>query len=230
MKTFLGTGHTKNDKKNLRNYIGKRFGRLTVVKFSRASFHGRKGTHRFVCACVCGKRIIVPLCNLLNRMSDSCGWCSHRKWFHPLSPTLRPTWHTMIKRCYDKKLREYKYYGARGINVCDRWLESLDNFCEDVGKKPTPNHSLDRINNDGNYEPSNCRWATWSEQGSNKRPNCNINLLYASNLAHRTGYSKERIRQLSQTKLKPFILKSTGKRTIFRKSSIRFLLKLRGKL
>ena len=75
----------------------------------------------------------------------------------------------MIKRCYSKNHNSYDYYGGRGITVCDRWLESFENFYEDMGEKPSKKHSLDRINNDGNYEPDNCRWATQSTQVINSR-------------------------------------------------------------
>lgn len=74
----------------------------------------------------------------------------------------------MKRRCFCSKLKAFKYYGGRGITVCERWM-SFKNFLFDMGLKPSQNHSLDRINNDGNYEPSNCRWATWIEQASNRR-------------------------------------------------------------
>lgn len=80
-------------------------------------------------------------------------------------------WLTMRRRCYDKKFIGYKGYGGRGIEVCDRWRNSFWNFFEDMGNPPSPLHSLDRINNDGDYEPSNCRWATKMEQAANTRTN-----------------------------------------------------------
>lgn len=75
----------------------------------------------------------------------------------------------MRNRCYNKKGEKYKDYGGRGIKVCKRWLNSFENFYADMGLKPTPEHSLDRINNNGNYEPGNCRWATQSQQVGNTR-------------------------------------------------------------
>lgn len=84
---------------------------------------------------------------------------------------LYRTYRDMKARCFNKNTRNYKYYGGRGITVCDRWLgiDGFSNFKKDVGNRPTPNHSLDRINVDGNYEPLNVRWATVRQQMVNKR-------------------------------------------------------------
>lgn len=80
-------------------------------------------------------------------------------------------WRQMRSRCYDSNMNGYENYGGRGISVCDRWIDSFENFLADMGRKPSPKHSLDRINNDGNYEPSNCRWASKLEQDNNRRTN-----------------------------------------------------------
>jgi hypothetical protein len=77
-------------------------------------------------------------------------------------------WWRMIHRCTNSNWKHYKDYGGRGIKVCDRWMK-FDNFYIDMGPRPSDGHSLDRINNDGNYEPGNCRWATQSVQSANKR-------------------------------------------------------------
>jgi hypothetical protein len=80
------------------------------------------------------------------------------------------TWMGMKQRCFNPTSHRYPDYGARGITVCDRWLHDFGAFYSDMGPRPTAKHSIDRINNDGNYEPGNCRWATTVEQRANRRP------------------------------------------------------------
>lgn len=79
------------------------------------------------------------------------------------------TWYNMLRRCYNSNDPSYERYGGRGITVCGEWLMSFDNFYRDMGPRPTNQHSLDRIDNNGNYEPTNCRWATVTQQQQNKR-------------------------------------------------------------
>lgn len=80
-------------------------------------------------------------------------------------------WSNIKHRCLNPNYRDYKNYGGRGIAVCDRWRDSFDNFMDDMGPRPSLKHSIDRIDNNGNYEPSNCRWATYSQQNRNQRLN-----------------------------------------------------------
>jgi hypothetical protein len=84
------------------------------------------------------------------------------------------TWQGMKKRCSLVSRHDYHRYGGRGITVCDRWRDSFENFFADMGLRPSASHSLDRINNDGNYEPSNCRWATTNVQASNRSDNVTL--------------------------------------------------------
>jgi hypothetical protein len=98
------------------------------------------------------------------------------KRVHPPGPPRKPSvewvaWKEMRQRCFNPRSRSYPGYGGRGITVCARWLgdEGFDNFIADMGRKPTPKHSIDRVDVNGNYEPSNCRWATPAEQQRNTR-------------------------------------------------------------
>ena len=86
------------------------------------------------------------------------------------------TWRSIKKRCYKLNNASYKDYGGRGITMCDRWFDSFENFFADIGPRPSPKHSIDRIDVNGNYEPSNCRWATVLQQVTNKRrkPNTGV--------------------------------------------------------
>jgi len=85
-------------------------------------------------------------------------------------------WSHIKSRCYNKNVNEYKLYGGRGIVVCDKWLYSFENFLSDMGLRPSKYHSIERINVNGNYEPSNCRWATQKEQQRNRRNNTTLSL------------------------------------------------------
>ena len=155
----------------VKNLIGRVFGRLTVLGFSRI-----KRRHAFWhCGCECGKTVYVRTCHLLDSSTRSCG-CKNRenryKHGHTIDENPSPEyacWVGMKKRCSNKNRSDYKYYGARGITVCKRWRDSFAAFLDDMGRKPSPKHSIDRINCNGNYSKRNCRWATASEQRRNRR-------------------------------------------------------------
>jgi len=89
-------------------------------------------------------------------------------WHSRTHSSVYYTWNHMKNRCTNPNAADYKYYGGRGIKVCDRWMNSFPDFLTDMGNKPTRYHTLERINKDGNYEPSNCKWATMKEQSRNK--------------------------------------------------------------
>lgn len=129
------------------------------------------------CLCDCGRTTIVSVANLPNGHTKSCGCLSsettaNRNTTHGLSGSREFTiWTSMKQRCYDPKSVNYERYGMKGIRVCDRWLNSFQNFITDMGRCPE-GCSIDRYpDKNGNYEPSNCRWATEFQQRTNRNDN-----------------------------------------------------------
>lgn len=152
------------------NLISERFGRLLVVREGN-----RRGYKRYwVCMCDCGNETEVYQNSLKNGDTKSCGCynkdkASARRTTHGMSTSkIYRVWAGMIKRCTNPNDSHYIDYGGRGIKVCDRWLDSFENFYEDMGERPE-GFTLDRVNNDKNYSPENCRWVTKEEQVRNQR-------------------------------------------------------------
>jgi hypothetical protein len=152
---------------------GRTFGRLTVTAF--AEKRGKKLYWK--CRCDCGNETIVVSYALTAGTSSSCG-CFRREFRSKESVThgLRSVpeyniWAGIKQRCCNPSSELFARYGARGITICDRWRESFEAFYADMGPRPTPQHTIERKNNDGNYEPGNCIWATMKVQERNRRNN-----------------------------------------------------------
>lgn len=179
---------------------GKRIGILTVIGKSDVKSSNRHLC--WTCQCDCGKIVVVSGNSLRMGVTNSCGCVGlaklrKRATTHGKSDTRTyNTWKMMLKRCNKSTWKAYKHYGGRGIKVCERW-SSFENFYADMGDRPE-GMTLDRIDVNGNYEPSNCRWATWQEQMNNRRDNRRLKIdgrsVTVTEAGRLTGISSATIR------------------------------------
>lgn len=186
-RTNLTSGHTKScgclsivqagqHAHNFEDITGQKFGRLTVLELStNMSSHMR----RWICECECGNIVERIGSRLKSGMSTSCGcWKNEKNSTHGMSGTTEySTYMGMIHRCNNPNAEWYHRYGGRGIKVCDRWLESFENFFDDMGLKPSPELTIEREDNDGDYTPENCSWETSGVQSLNRSNNKLITAL-----------------------------------------------------
>lgn len=161
--------------KRFKDLTGKVFARWSVLSF--AGMHPKNGA-MWNCRCECGTERAVLGKYLWTSKSRSCGCYNldlivERNTTHGYTcGTKCPeyiAWENMRKRCNCITDPRYKWYGSRGISVCERWND-FELFLSDIGPRPSPKHTIDRIDNDGNYEPGNVRWTTWAVQQNNRRP------------------------------------------------------------
>jgi hypothetical protein len=155
--------------------VGDRFNRLTIVERVPRPANSKRQAVYWECRCDCGNTVALYSHLLTSGHTKSCG-CLYRegsraralKHGRRHSPEYN-SWANMLSRCTNVNNPVFAHYGGRGIAVCDEWRTSFEEFFADMGPKPTPAHSLERIDVDRNYEPTNCRWATRKEQNENKR-------------------------------------------------------------
>lgn len=168
--------------KDPEDLTGQVFNRLTVLALAdeRTPSRGAK----FECRCSCGTLLTVPRASLIQGNTKSCGcWkreessvrMTQAKTTHGMTGTSEYNiWSGMVQRCTNPENEAYDQYGGRGISVCSRWRNSFESFYADMGPRPSVEHTLDRRDCDGNYEPGNCRWVTWDIQQNNRRNNVRV--------------------------------------------------------
>lgn len=167
-----------SNKARIIDLSGRKYGRLTVLSLS----HKINRATYWECQCECGNKITLPRSAFISGNTKSCGCLSSEsksERFFKHGMTLTPeyrAWSAMVARTTNQKVKYSERYIGRGITVCDEWRYSFKNFYKDMGERPSLKHSLDRVDNDGNYEPGNCKWATKEEQSNNTSTNIYITI------------------------------------------------------
>lgn len=171
----MGKNHVKPNRGNFKDIEGQRFGRWIVVEY--CGIMPNSSVSAWKCRCDCGTIKIIKAASLQSGRSQSCG-CRHkeivaavgrsRAGLRKRHPVEYACWNQMLQRCHNPNNPTYERYGAKGIRVCARWRRGFEEFFKDMGSKPTPEHTLDRIKSDQDYKPVNCQWLHKSLQARNR--------------------------------------------------------------
>lgn len=202
------------------DHTGKVFGRWTVRNFAGKN---QLGKTFWICDCVCGNSKKVSSSHLVSGKSKSCGCfrkdrnSKENSKHHKSESTEYSIWRNIKTRCCNKNNERYPDYGGRGVKICDRWLDSFENFYEDMGDRPSDIHTIERLNVNGGYSPDNCVWATNVEQSRNRRRRVDNSTGFTGvNLRGGKDYVAIWVTLEGKTKSKSFSINKYGKEEAFR--------------